>query len=358
MKKQYYDITNILKTDAQYLMLLGERTNGKSYQVKKTCLENAYRGINSDSGRFVYLRRWREDIKIGNVNSYFEDMPVAKITRGEYEMVTCFQGYIYFANLDGDKIKRGARIGRYCALNEMERYKSNVFRGYTSIIYEEFITDGIYLNDEPNKLQHFVSTVFRDKAGKVFLVGNTLSRVCPYFNEWCLENVLKQEQGEIDIYNFSTLDGGTVKIAVEYCANSNTENRMFFGNSAKNIVGGVWESKEVPKLLKEHDRYEKLYEILIQYQSFRFLLELLFEPIEGGFCCFIYPFTRQRYIERVLSDAPSDRPNITYCLRNNKIENLINKCFKEGKVFYSDNLTGSDFENVNKYFHIGVYRGI
>ena len=353
--KKYYNIKNLLSTDAQYMMLLGERANGKSYQVKKVCLEKAYKGIEKDNGRFVYLRRWREDIKIGNVQSYFDDTPINKITKGEYNTIACFQGYIYVANIEEDKIKRGARIGRYCALNEIERYKSNVFKGYDNIIFEEFITDNIYLADEPNKLQHFVSTVFRDRVGTVFLIGNTLSRVCPYFAEWSLDNVLKQKQGEIDIYHYNTLDNGVVNIAVEYCANASTENKMFFGQSAKNIIGGIWESKEVAKLPRKHDEYEKLYEILVEYQSFRFMLEFLFEPKEGGFLCFVYPMTKRRYVERVLSDKASDRPNTTYCLNmSNKIEAMINACFKQAKVFYSDNLTGSDFENVNKYFHIGT----
>ena len=216
----------------------------------------------------------------------------------------------------------------------------------------------LYLNDEPNRLQHFVSTVFRDRAGKVFLIGNTLSRVCPYFSEWCLENVLKQKQGEIDVYHFTTLNDSTVDIAVEYCANSATENKMFFGNSAKNIITGSWETKEVAKLPQPHEHYEKITEILIEYKQFRFMLELLFEPDNGGFICFVYPFTKTRYVERVLSDVASDKPLTTYSLNTRyKTEYVINECFRMGKVFYSDNLTGSDFANVNKYFHIGTIRG-
>ena len=37
-KRNYYNIENLLATKAQYLMLLGQRANGKSYQVKKTVL--------------------------------------------------------------------------------------------------------------------------------------------------------------------------------------------------------------------------------------------------------------------------------------------------------------------------------
>ena len=41
-KKKYYDIKNLLETKAQYMILLGQRANGKSYQCKKTVLEDAY----------------------------------------------------------------------------------------------------------------------------------------------------------------------------------------------------------------------------------------------------------------------------------------------------------------------------
>ena len=360
MAKKYYNISRLLKTDAQYNILLGQRANGKSYQVKKYCLEHAYKHIAVERGKFVYLRRWREDIKTNNVESYFNDMDIIKITKGEYSLVTAYHGYIYFANIDekSNKIIKGALIGRFCALNEAERYKSNVFNGYENIIYEEFITNNIYLNNEPDTLQHFVSTVFRERNGRVFLVGNTISRVCPYFNEWSLENVLKQKQGDIDVYNFHTANGGMVTIAVEYCADSQGENKMFFGRSEKNIVSGIWDSKEMPKLPLPQDCYQKLYEIKVDYNDFHFLLELLFDEMSGDFCVFVYPFTGHRYVERVLSNIPNGNPNTTYCLKDNKAENLINRCFLYGKVFYSDNLTGADFETVNKYFKIGLFRGL
>ena len=36
---KYYDISNVLKTEAQYIILLGQRSNGKSYQAKLTVLK-------------------------------------------------------------------------------------------------------------------------------------------------------------------------------------------------------------------------------------------------------------------------------------------------------------------------------
>lgn len=343
-KRTYYNISNLLSTNAQWLMLLGQRANGKSYQVKKTVLEDAYNGV----GNFVYLRRYRADIKQAYVSAYFDDMPIGKITNGEYESVRAINGTIYFISLDEDgDIKDRRAIGRYCALNEAIRYKSQVFKDYTSIVYEEFITDEIYLTDEPRLLQQFVSTVARLDKIRVFLIGNTLSRVCPYFSEWCLEGVLKQKQGTIDIYHYHIENGETINIAVEYCSNTNNENKMFFGQSAKQIITGEWDVKELPKLPRQQYEYEKAYEIEIDYQSFRFCLELLVEPQNGGRICFVYPLTKDRKIYRVLTDVFSDLPNVSSKLdRDKKPEMYIIKCLQMDKVAYSDNLTGSDFKKV------------
>jgi hypothetical protein len=332
-------------------MLLGERANGKSYQVKKTVLEAAY----SKSKWFVYLRRYQADIKAKSVSAYFEDMPISQITNGEYTGVTAYNGEIYFTFRDEDgDIKKGTKIGRYCDLNDLERYKSWAFPDYDYIVYEEFITDSIYLTDEPTMLQQFVSTVARHRKITVFLVGNTLSRVCPYFAEWCLDGVLKQKIGTIEIYHFH-MDGddSIIDIAVEYCANANFENKMFFGHTAKQIVSGEWETHDMPKLPRKQFEYENVYEMLVEYQSFKFVLSLLVEPQEGGLIVFIYPFTGQRKIERIIRQDISDNPLISGTLDPSRVpEARIIQCAKQKKIAYSDNLTGADFTHVNNAIHI------
>lgn len=367
---KYYDITNLLSTKAQYLMLLGQRSNGKSYQVKETILKDAYKYIKSegkDGSRFIYLRRWVTDIKAKAVKAYFEDftefkdnkLAISILTKGDFIDIDAWNGFIYFVGIDekGDRY-RSNPIGRYCALNEYERYKSQAFINYRNIVFEEFITDATYLNNEPTQLQQFCSTVLRNEEGTVFLVGNTLSRVCPYFNEWCLDGVLKQKQGTIEIYHHHVkdVDGNDViiNIAVEYCANANIKNTMFFGQSAKQIVSGEWDTKEVPKLPRKLEDYERVYEVSIVYQSFKFILDLLIEPEEGGVIVYIYPNTNNRQIDRILTEQFSDSPFISARLdTSKKPEYLINECFRRGKVCYSDNLTGADFGHVNEVFKIG-----
>ena len=343
MARTYYDISEMLKTNAEYMMLLGQRSNGKSYQVKKTVLEDFY----FNETKFIYLRRWKADIKQKEVSTYFDDIPIAKYTNREYNSVRAMNGFIYLCKIEDGLIVEKREMGRYCALNEYERYKSQVFMNYKNIVYEEFITDSIYLNDEPKLLQQFVSTVARLDKIRVFLIGNTLTRVCPYFHEWCLENVLKQKQGTIEIYKYHMEDNVEVKIAVEYCANTNNKNTMFFGQAAKQIVTGEWDVKEVPKLPRQLYEYEKIYEVMVIYQAFKFVLELLIEPKEGGVIIFVYPYTSNRKIQRVITDEFSDKPYISSKLDiDKKPELLMLKALRMDKVCYSDNLTGSDFSKV------------
>lgn len=351
-KKQYYDITNVLSTKAQYIMLLGQRANGKSYQVKKTVIEDAFK----NGRKFVYLRRYRSDIKQNACESYFLDMPVEKLTNGQYQGITAYQGHFYFYNVDEEtgKVIKGMDIGEYNALNEDERYKSHVYENVRNIIYEEFITDKIYLTDEPRRLQQYISTVLRREKGTVFLVGNTLSRVCPYFSEWCLDGVLKQKQGTIEVYHFHVDNENTIDIAVENCASANYENTMFFGKASKQIVSGEWDVHEMPKLPRSQQEYEKVYELLIEHQTFTFVMQLLVEPVDGGMVVFIYPFSERskKKYQRKVTRAFSDNPFETAILGQNIAEQHILNCFKLGKVCYSDNLTGEDFRHVNDVMQI------
>lgn len=356
-KKQYYDISNIMSTNAQYMILLGQRANGKSYQAKKISLEAAY----NKGKKFVYLRRWKDDIKAASVEKYFADMPIETITHGEFDHVKAWHNNLYFAQHDeSGKDVRGPEIGMYGALNEAERYKSWAFTNpktgdnfYEFILYEEFITDKLYLTDEPNRLQQFVSTVFRNTGGHVIMVGNTLSRVCPYFTEWCLDGTLQQKIGTIEVYHYHTDDGGTVDIAVERCATTNHKNKMFFGQSEKQIVSGEWDTKEVPHLPRKYEDYEMVYEILVEYQKFKFVMQLLIEPKEGGTIVYIYPHTKRREILRKISSEFADDIFTTAKLdTKRKAEAIIANCFRIGKVCFSDNLTGADFNNVNAVMRI------
>ena len=91
-KQKFYDLQPLLDTQCKWLILYGMRSNGKSFSVKRHVILDAY-----NNGRgFVYLRRWAEDIKEKEVASYFDDMPGAQLTNGDFIGITAHRGFFYF----------------------------------------------------------------------------------------------------------------------------------------------------------------------------------------------------------------------------------------------------------------------
>ena len=85
MGNRYYNLKNILSKNADYNLIIGERSNGKTYACLKWCLEQY---VNSDyKKQFAYIRRWRDDI-IGKraevvFNALITNNEVYKITKGK-----------------------------------------------------------------------------------------------------------------------------------------------------------------------------------------------------------------------------------------------------------------------------------
>lgn len=344
MVKRYYELQHLLDCKCFWMLLYGMRSNGKSYAVKKKIIEDALQGIT-----FVYLRRWSEDIKGPGVEAYFDDMPFNELTDGQYVGIKAYQGYLYFYTIgeDDKPVRVGGAIGRYCALNLYERYKSQVFKNCGNIVYEEFLTDKVYLNNEPKLLMQFVSTVARDRDINVFMIGNTISRVCPYFDEWGLaKGIHNQKPGTINIYHLKG-ENGVVDIAVENCEAVNTSSKMFFGHASKQIIRGEWDVDDVPKLLKPYEFYSLLYEMTVIAGEFKYIMQLMSDDENGGLFVYVYPNTKERKTMRTISPDFNTSPWITNGLRHDiKAECCIAECIRNGKLCYSDNLTGTDFRKV------------
>lgn len=361
-KKKFFDLSPVDNTGAKWKMLIGMRSRGKSYEVKYKAIKK-----NRDKKKLIaYIRRWDTDIKESFVTSYFEDMTEAKngykavedITGGEWQGVQGFRGFLYYyRNKEDGKIERSEPIGRYFSLNTAERYKSQSFKNYGTIIVEEISTDAIYLNDEPNRLMNLISTITRDDDDvDIYLIGNKISRVSPYFSEWNLHNVPFQKEGTVEVYHLERMDGDIIDFAVYNTDKAETKSKLFFGASSKQIQGNEWDVKEVPKLEKPYEYYESVYKCLVKYTSFSFKVELLVDTNNGGAFVYVYPFKRERSkIKRIITDTFSVDPLISPCFDSRRTpEKKIIECFRLGKVCYSDNLTGADFTNLRNNYDMGV----
>lgn len=368
-EQKYYRLNNLLQHRADYNILLGERSNGKSYAVKECMLWEAYnecdynefinngKRVPKDRFMFGYLRRWREEIKTRDVEKYFSDMDISKLTNGNYETIECYRGDIFFANFDenGKKV-RGKQCGSSFSVNSATHYKSLSFKTIGNIIYEEFITNSGYLPHEVDNLMDIISTISRREYVRVFLIGNTISRLCPYFDEWQLTHVKTQKQGTIDIYNQPTTqydeetgENIIVKIAVEYCENSGNNSKMFFGDKTKMIQTGVWECDIYPHLEYNMNHYRLLYKIFYKYQSFQFNICLMRDD-DGLPFLYVYPAKEcSDKIKRIVSDEFSTNKLCTTSLTNlTKYDKIVLELINENKIVFSDNLTGTEFYQIKK----------
>ena len=111
------------------------------------------------------------------------------------------------------------------SLSTEQHMSSASFLDVDIIIFEEFMERGTYISNEPDRLMIFYSTADRKRGTtKLYMVGNSISRVCPYINNWGLDKIFRKlQQGQIEtkvIHN----EENDVKIAIEYCRASGRKN--------------------------------------------------------------------------------------------------------------------------------------
>ena len=188
-KKQYWTADAILSANADINMVLGEKGNGKSYDIKYRFLKRAY----ETGEKFAYFRRYKEDIKDLDIEEWLADMTVdnkgnhriKQITKGEWTKTKVWRGEIFFARDDlvtktkrtGEEYEeivttKGPMIGKafYVSKQGYQHTASHAYVGYTMGIYEEFITNGLQEDDEPDTFMKMISTIFRDQKYTLFLL--------------------------------------------------------------------------------------------------------------------------------------------------------------------------------------------
>ena len=381
MSKQviHYNIDKLDKEGSQINWILGERSNGKSYQVKhkKGILRYWNDGVNYHSNykdknkiieevilaknrRFGLIRRLQEEIKPSVAFNYFSDIDVFKITNGMYNTFDIYRERVYLANYDIDthKTKRGEFIGYLFALSREQNYAGGSFLDITDLIFEEVITRKIYLKNEPSKLLNLYCTVDRKRGTtRLWLPGNTISRVCPYFEEWGIDKLVREmKQGDIKSVWIPTGeidDDGVpveVKMSVEYCK-STGRSSFVIGKHAEMLNTGAWQTEPQPHLPNSIKEYECLFKVGFLYKSFKFIGEYLLDRKNQTLVWFIFPYDKEFKKDLVVfSDVIKTSPywfrNIyTANIQNKNVKTVLNN-FTESNIFYATDLCGTDFKQV------------
>jgi len=354
-KRTHYNIDALDAKGCLYNLAFGSRSDGKSYQVKHKKMVKKYI---QTGRRFILLRRWNEEIKSEKIEQYFSDVDVNTLTQGRYNCIVMYKKQLYFATYDFESCKttRGEKIGYVMALNSEQHYAGASYLDVDDIIFEEFIARTPYIGNEPDKLVNLWSTIDRKRhTTRLWMVGNTISRVCPYINDWGLHKLIStMKQGDIvttKVPAGEDEDGNPVFItmAIEHCKATGTN--LAIGKHKDMLNTGSWQSDPQPHLPKSLKCYTSRFSFIFMYQEFKFVCSYLQDNEDGTTCWFIKPYDGEIKDDSiVISDQVRQSPLwlrdiYSTNFRNPKLNQILQD-FRESNIFYATDLCGTDFKQV------------
>lgn len=351
---KFYSLANILNKKADYNIIFGERSNGKTYAT----LAYGIKKYIETGQQMAYIRRWREDLRGKRAESLFANHVangyLEEVTKGEFNAVFYIGGKWYLAKYDSEKKKYVPQTTPFCygfCLSEQEHEKSSSYPNVTTIVFDEFLTRRYYLPDEFMLFMNLLSTIIRQRDNvKVFMLGNTINKFCPYFSEMGLKQVTNMEQGTIDIYKFG--QHGAV-VAVEYCSTivkQKASNKYFcFDNqNLEMITGGKWEMAAYPHLPTKYKPNDVLFVYYIVFNEYI----LQGNIIQHGSENFTYIHMKTTPIKDtenslIYSLAMNGKPNYKRKLISSAtyLESQVARYFATDKVFYQNNEVGEIVRN-------------
>lgn len=355
----YYSTQKIDKKNATYNVIFGERSNGKTYALLLKSIKSYFK----DGSQFAYVRRWKEDITGRRAQRLFsgvnDNQEITKLSNGKFTGIHYWAGKFYLCNYDDNgKAIYGDTdvIGFTFALSDGEHDKSTSFPNITTIIFDEFLTNRLYLVDEFVLFMNTVSTIVRRRENvKIYMLGNTVNKYCPYFGEMGLDKIQQMEQGSIDVYRYGNSD---LKVAVEYCKSVDDKkdrpsNKYFAFDNPKleMITGGAWELSIYPHLPYKYKPKDILLIFYIEFSDNIYQGEII--SIKDTAFIYIHDKTtpiknHDDHIIYTLEYHAEMNYNRNLYRPNGNIQSKIAYFFKHEKVFYQNNNVGDAINNYLK----------
>ena len=354
----YYNIALIDATGAIYRLILGQRSNGKTYSVCKHIVEDYF----NEGKRGAYIRRYEESITPKNLQSLFNPhlQLIWELSEHKWNSIFYRAKEFHLCAIDSEGKIIAKDDTAFCitaAINTSENTKGEDRGEVHTIVFDEFMTRSGYLNNEFVRFMNLLSTLIRDRENVVvYMLANTVNKYCPYFAEMGLKNIDKLAQGEIAVYTYGSSD---LTVAVELCdevqATKQTASKYFaFDNpQLQMITRGAWEFQIYPrapyKILPE-DIVLKFY---IQFAEQLLACEVVHSTLKQ-YCndvfIFVHPQTKDISIDdstiMYVSDFSSCRMHVRF-LKDQPTEGhkIIYSLIQRKAVCFSDNDTGEVFRN-------------
>lgn len=356
-KTKYYNIAHLLKDypEAHYYVAFGERSNGKTYSALDYAIDRYFKY----DEQFAYIRRFGEDIKKKNLATLFdahiENGRIKSASGGKFNSVNYISNRFTCRSYNEEgKVEEDIQpMGFAFDLSGMEHHKSTSFPKVTTIIFDEFLSRQGYLPNEFVLFMNTLSTIIRDRSNvKIFMIGNTVNKYCPYFAEMGLTHVKEQKPGSIDIYSYA--DTG-LSVAVEYCdpmskrGGKKSDVYFAFDNpQLKMITSGSWEIAIYPHLEERYKPKDVAAQFFVQFDGATLHCEIVCN--NSQYFIFVHPKTtpiKDDAKDIVYTNRPDQRWNYRTGLTRlrDKLSLVITKLINENRVFYSDNETGEVLRN-------------
>ena len=196
-----------------------------------------------------------------------------------------------------------------------------------------------------------ISTIVRHRTDvKIFMLGNTVNRYCPYFKEMGLAHIKDMSPGTIDVYRYGDSE---LIVAVEYTQPNKDGKASDFYFAFDNpklsmITGGTWEIDIYPHCPVKYKPNEIMFTYFIEFSGDLLQCEIVLH--DDMYFTFIHRKTTElKHPDRDLiyttdfSARYNYRRKITRPM--SKLERKITEHFEKDKVFYSDNEVGEIVRN-------------
>lgn len=359
---EFYSLTKILKECAQYNIIYGMRSNGKTFAVQELGIKNYL----ENGKQMAIIRRYDVDLtgkRASDTFSHFVSNEVRgnvieELSGGKWTDIYYYSSRWYLCkyNENGERIKDATPFCYGFTLAGQEHDKSTSYPNITIILFDEFMTRGVYLPDEFITFTNVLSTIIRQRDDvKIFMCGNTVNKYNPYFKEMGLDNILKMEQGDIQVYRFAVRDKVELRVAVEYADNPNKNGKpsdvyfAFNNPRLKMITTGIWELAVYPHLPYKYDKKKDINDIyFIVWEQTVLQCEII--TVDDVTFTYIHNKTTD------LRDTDNDiifttEYNARYNYRRKITQptddagKMIKWFFDHDKVFYQDNEVGEVVRN-------------
>lgn len=355
----FYSSENIRKIDALYNVVIGTRSNGKTFDWCRDILDEYFNSRTPSA----YIRRLDTMLDASNIGTLFDPHLdwIKEKYGGKWNTIIYKTHAYYLARYEdtktGGRVKTAQDTKPFCrtyAINTVETTKGADRGKVYSVCFDEFITRTFYLTNEFVMFQNLLSSIIRNRPGvKIWMIANTVNKSCPYFREMGIRHIKEMQPGQIDVYRLGKTDQ---KIAVEYCEYTGapqavSEYFAFDNPELRMITAGSWEIASYRHPPKKLGRSRILISFWIEFED---------QTLQGdihmydGFpimhfhpCSELKPEDRRRKIIYVDAYNIDGNPlhQVTLRARPTRAHDLIARLIAERKTFFADNECGEVFAN-------------